>query len=92
MQEMLRYYDQTGLVEVPAASYIDLTEVEKNNNIKISSITQVYRTEALINPFGASSGSAMNSGTWASGMNCYQNLDPTWLGFWQNGSRYNLTN
>lgn len=48
MQELLRYYDQTGLIAVPAQSCIDLAEVEKKYNIKISSISNVYRTEALM--------------------------------------------
>ena len=83
MQELLRYYDQTSFVNVVASSCIDLEDVEKNNNIKISSISNVYNTETI-------AGTAQ-SGTVSS--------DPAWLGFWQTGYgtrmtqwTYNFTN
>ncbi len=47
LQEMNRYYDSTQLVQVSAASCIDLAKVEEDNGIKISSISNVYRTNAL---------------------------------------------
>ena len=76
MQELLRYYDQTGFVSVTASGCIDLSQVEKDNNIKISSISNVYNTESL-------AGTA-NSGT--------VSTDPAWLGFWQTGFGARVTN
>ena len=75
MQELLRYYDQTGFVSVTASGCIDLSQVEKDNNIKISSISNVYNTESL-------AGTA-NSGT--------VSTDPAWLGFWQTGYGTRMT-
>lgn len=43
-QELLRYYDQTGFIPVAAESCIDLKKVEEDNNIKISSVSNVYST------------------------------------------------
>ena len=76
MQELLRYYDQTGLITVPAASCIDLKSIEEKYNIKISSISNVYRTEALL-------------GTGYSGD---VSMDPAWIGFWQTGLGNRLQN
>ena len=47
MQELLRYYDQTALITVQACSCIDLAELEKAQNIKISSVANVYNTASL---------------------------------------------
>ena len=80
MQELLRYYDQTGFVAVPAASCIDLSEVEKNNNIKISSISNVYNTTI---PGNITSNGGYYSGDFYT--------DPAWLGFWQTGYGSRLT-
>lgn len=75
MQELLRYYDQTGFVSVAASGCIDLLEVEKANNIKISSISNVYNTNDL-------------SGT---GSNGVVSTDPAWIGFWQTNFGNRLT-
>jgi len=47
LRELNRYYDATALVEVQGKSCIDLTEVEEENNIKISSVSNVYRVDAV---------------------------------------------
>jgi len=52
LKELNRYYDSTALVMADAASCIDLISLQENNNIKISSISNVYRSEAS----GVSSG------------------------------------
>ncbi len=77
MQELLRYYDQTGFVSVMASSCIDLTKVEEDNNIKISSISNVYDTYAT--------GGLSNA-------NYDISIDPAWLGFWQTGFGARVTN
>ncbi|MBQ6627827.1 MAG: hypothetical protein IJH65_03250 [Methanobrevibacter sp.] len=51
LKELNRYYDSTSLVTAEGASCIDLTKLQKENNIKISSVSNVYRT----NPVGSTS-------------------------------------
>ena len=48
MQELLRYYDQTALIEVPASGCIDLDKLEEDKGIRnlndfASSKTQIGR-------------------------------------------------
>lgn len=69
MQEVLRYYDQTAFIEVPGQSCVDLKELEENNNIKISSVWNVYRNFTM-----GSSNSDYDV-----------IADPAWIGFWQTG-------
>lgn len=76
MQELLRYYDQTAFVQVAGASCIDLLQVEKDNDIHISSISNVYNTIAT------GDSTDVNSVF----------MDPTWLGFWQTGFGSRVTN
>ena len=76
MQELLRYYDQTGFVTAAASSCIDLTKLEEANNIKISSISNVYNTSIA-------GGTATADGVYYT--------DPAWLGFWQTGFGGRLT-
>ena len=46
LQELNRYYNTPQLVQVnPSSTCIDLAAVEEDNNIKISSIAQVYRVK-----------------------------------------------
>ena len=47
MQELLRYYDQTALIQVPAAGCIDLNKLEEDNGIRISSVSNVYNTVSV---------------------------------------------
>lgn len=47
LRELNRYYDSTALVTADAASCIDLTALQEDNNIKISSVSNVYRTNAV---------------------------------------------
>lgn len=47
LKELNRYYDSTALVTTAAANCIDLTKLQEDNNIKISSISNVYRTNAV---------------------------------------------
>ena len=75
MQELLRYYDQTAFIQVAASGCIDLKEVEEDNNIKISSVSNVYNTEHI-------------NGTANSGM---ISSDPAWIGFWQTGYGTRMT-
>ena len=87
LREIQRYIDETKLVTVPFAKCIDLgpyvdEKGEKHPGFKSSSITQVYRAEAV--------GDA-GSGT-------YSGVDPMWAQQWtvfSNGngsSMYNLNN
>lgn len=45
LQDLNRYYDQTALVQWTAGGCIDLTEIEKKNNIKIGSVAFIYRAQ-----------------------------------------------
>lgn len=45
LRETQRYIDTTKLITVPFKSCIDLDEIEKENNIKISSVSRVFRSE-----------------------------------------------
>lgn len=51
LRELNRYYDSTKLITVDGSNCIDLTGLEEDNDIKISSISNVYRTT----PIGSSS-------------------------------------
>ena len=73
--EMNRYYDATRLIEAPGDSCIDLKKLEEENNIKISSISNIYRTR----PNGSSSGAEstgfsdpMLVSAWNMGNNMYR--------------------
>lgn len=44
VREVQRYLDSTRIITVPFASCIDLEKVEADNNIKISSVSRVFRT------------------------------------------------
>lgn len=57
LRELNRYYDSTCLIEAEGSGCIDLLELEENNNIKISSVSNVYRTA----PVGTSSTDAGGS-------------------------------
>lgn len=57
LREVQRYVDVTRIITVPFASCIDLKEIEDKNNIKISSVSRVFRTETY-----NSGGSATVSG------------------------------
>jgi len=76
--EVQRYIDETKLVQVPYASCIDLTD------FKHSSITNVYRSEAI----GDQTTGGKNEGISA--------VDPAyaqvWLAYSNGGSMYNLNN
>ena len=56
LQEMNRFYDSTQLVQVKSQKCVDLTEVEKENNIMINSVSAIYR----VKPNGTTS---MSTGT-----------------------------
>ena len=45
VREVQRYMDNTRIITVPFSSCIDLTKIEEDNNIKISSISRVFRTD-----------------------------------------------
>ena len=57
LREVQRYVDVTKIITVPFASCVDLKEIEDKNNIKISSVSRVFRTETY-----NSGGSATVSG------------------------------
>lgn len=46
LREIQRYVDLTRIITVPFASCIDLAEIEEENNIKISSVSRVFRTDS----------------------------------------------
>jgi len=46
LQEINRYYNQTGLVQVSGSRCVDLNKVEEDNDIEISSVVSVHRTKA----------------------------------------------
>lgn len=47
MKELLHYYDSTCFVEAQGSRCIDLAEVETKNNIKIASVSYVYRSRPV---------------------------------------------
>jgi len=76
LKEIQRYIDETKLIQVPFASCIDLT------GFKHSSITNVYRTEAIGDQGGGNGG--------------ISSVDPmyaqVWLAYSNGSSMYNLNN
>lgn len=46
LREVNRYYDSTQLVQTNATGCIDLEQLEKDNDIKINSISNIYRATA----------------------------------------------
>ena len=76
LKELQRYIDETKLVQVPFSSCIDLTD------FKHSSITNVYRSEAI--------------GDAGSGNGGISSVDPAyaqvWLAYSNGGTMYNLNN
>ena len=54
LKELNRYYDSTRLVTAAGSSCIDLETLQEENNIKISSVSNVYRTS----PVGSTSTSS----------------------------------
>lgn len=54
LKELNRYYDSTCLITATASSCIDLIKLQEDNNIKMSSVSNVYRTS----PVGSTSTSS----------------------------------
>ena len=55
LREVQRYVDLTRIITVPFASCIDLKKLEDDNNIKISSVSRVFRTESYNSGLGETS-------------------------------------
>lgn len=77
LREVNRYYDSTQLVQTNATGCIDLEQLEKDNDIKINSISNIYRATATA------------TGTTAT----QPSMDPMTVSQWQlmNGATYGLT-
>ena len=78
LQEVNRYYDSTQLIQVEATGCIDLEELEEKNQIKINSVSNIYRADAVASGATATSPS----------------LDPMTMAQWNitNGATYGLAN
>lgn len=73
LQEVNRYYDVTKLIEASGGSCIDIKSLEEKNNIKIGSVSMVYRCH----PNGTTAAGETGAG-----------IDPMMLSQWNLANNY----
>jgi len=89
LEELSRYYNATRLVQVTSSSCIDLAKVEEDNDIKISTVSAVYRSRPNGVSADAGASDPMMLSQWNLANNFYNYGTNRWM---YNYLAYNTTN